>query len=92
MEVRLSQAIDGAAGLISDLVRVEERGDDWLRYSTADPRRANPLVLRALATEGVDVLTLSTVPRSLEDVYLRAVSATGSEEETRIVDGKVIDG
>jgi ABC-2 type transport system ATP-binding protein len=92
MEVRLSRAVDGAAGLISDLVQIEEQGDDWLCYSTSDPHRTNPLVLGALATGGVGVVTLSKVPRSLEDVYLRAVSATGSEEEISIVDGEVIDG
>jgi ABC-2 type transport system ATP-binding protein len=92
MELRLSHPIDGSIGLVSDLVHVQEQGDDWLRYSTADARRVNPLVLRALAAQGVDVLTLSPVPRSLEDVYLRAVSATGTEGETRILDGKVIDG
>jgi ABC-2 type transport system ATP-binding protein len=92
MDVRLGHAVDGAAGLISDLVQIEEQRDDWLRYSTSDPRRTNPAVLRALAAGGVGVVTLSRVPRSLEDVYLRAVSAAGSEEGTHIVDGKVMDG
>jgi ABC-2 type transport system ATP-binding protein len=90
MEVRLSRAVDGAAGLISDLVEIEDQGNDWLRYSTSDPHATNPLVVGALATRGVGVVTLSRVPRSLEDIYLRAVSATGDEEEVSIVDGKVI--
>jgi ABC-2 type transport system ATP-binding protein len=92
MEVRLSHAVGGAARLISGLVQVEEQGDDWLRYCTADPQRTNPRVLRALAAGGIDVVTLSRVPRSLEDIYLRAVSATEGEEETHIVDGRVIGG
>jgi ABC-2 type transport system ATP-binding protein len=78
--------------LISGLVEIEGEGEDWLRYSTTDPRAVNPLVLRALAAEGIGVVTLSQVPRTLEDVYLRAVSADGSLVETRIVDGKVIEG
>jgi ABC-2 type transport system ATP-binding protein len=92
MEVRLGHAVGGAAGLISDLVQIVEQGDNRLRYSTSEPHRTNPLVLRALAAGGVGVVTLSKVPRSLEDVYLRAVSASGSEQETHIVDGKVTDG
>ena len=73
MELRLSQAIDGVVKLASDLVKVEVQGEDWLRYSTADPQETNPLLLQMLAAHGVGVVTLSEVPRSLEDVYLRVV-------------------
>ena len=73
MELRLSQAIDGVVKLASDLVKVEVQGEDWLRYSTADPQATNPLLLQMLAAHGVGVVTLSEVPRSLEDVYLRVV-------------------
>lgn len=90
MEVRLTHPVDGAAGLISDLVQVEEQGSDWLRYATPDPDKANPLVLRALAGADVSVVTLSRVPRSLEDVYLQAVNAVG-DGATHIVEGTVID-
>jgi len=73
MELRLSQAIDGVVKLASDLVKVEVQGEDWLRYSTANPQETNPLLLQMLAAHGVGVVTLSEVPRSLEDVYLRVV-------------------
>ena len=73
MELRLSQAIDGVVKLASDLVKVEVQGEDWLRYSTADPQETNPLLLQMLAAHGVGVVTLSEVPRSLEDVYLQVV-------------------
>ena len=59
--------------LASDLVKVEVQGEDWLRYSTADPQETNPLLLQMLAAHGVGVVTLSEVPRSLEDVYLQVV-------------------
>ena len=91
MELRLTHPGDGIASLISDLVQVEERGGDWLRYSTHDPEETNPLVLRALAEADVRVVTLSRVPRSLEDVYLEAVNAAGGDEGTHIVEGTVID-
>ena len=73
MELRLSHATDGVVKLVSDLVNVEVQGEDWLRYSTADPQETNPLLLQVLAAHGVGVVTLSEVPRSLEDVYLRVV-------------------
>jgi len=59
--------------LVSDLVKIQMKGDDWLRYSTPEPEEINPLLLRTLAAHGVGIVTLSEVPRSLEDVYLRVV-------------------
>jgi ABC-2 type transport system ATP-binding protein len=73
MELRLTHPADGFAKLISGLVEIESQGEDWLRYSTSNPRKTNPLLLQTLATHGVEVVTLSEVPRSLEDVYLRVV-------------------
>jgi ABC-2 type transport system ATP-binding protein len=73
MELRLAQPMDGVVNLLSDLVDVETHGEDWVRYFTSDPRNTNPQLLDLLATRGVGVVTLSEVPRSLEDVYLRVV-------------------
>jgi ABC-2 type transport system ATP-binding protein len=75
MELRASGSIDGARALISDIVSIESHGDDWLRYSTPDPAEANPRLLQTLMSNGIQVFTLSEVPRSLEDVYLRVVEA-----------------
>ena len=73
MELCLASSLNGAAKLVSDLARVEAQGEDWLRFSTPNPQETNPLVLRALAAQGVGVVTMSQVPRSLEDVYLRVI-------------------
>jgi ABC-2 type transport system ATP-binding protein len=73
MEVRLATPCDGVAGLITDLVKVQSQGADWLRYTISDPRTGNPRVIRTLASQGVEVVTVSEVARSLEDVYLWAV-------------------
>ncbi len=64
---------DGVVKLVSDLATVEAQGGDWLRYSTPHPQEINPRLLRALAAQGVGVVTLSEVARSLEDVYLQVV-------------------
>ncbi|MEE8391946.1 MAG: ABC transporter ATP-binding protein [Anaerolineae bacterium] len=64
---------DGVVKLVSDLVEIKAQGENWLRYSTPNPQETNPLLLQTLASHEVGVVTLSLVPRSLEDVYLRVV-------------------
>jgi len=73
MELRLAQSTDGVVKLASGLVQIEAQGEDWLRYFVPDPQETNPLLLQTLASHGVGVVTLSEVPRSLEDVYLQVV-------------------
>lgn len=73
MELRLAYPIDGAVSLLSDIIRIEERGENWLRYRTARPEQINPLILDRLAVKKYPVVTLSALPRRLEEVYLRIV-------------------
>jgi ABC-2 type transport system ATP-binding protein len=73
LELRLAQSLDGLLPLLTDLIDVEEQGENWLRYRTARPQVINPLLIQRLAQEGTEVITLSEVPRSLEDVYLKIV-------------------
>jgi ABC-2 type transport system ATP-binding protein len=74
LELRLAQPLNGLLSDVEDLVDVEDHGDTWLRYRTPEPERVNPRLLQQLAQRGVPVVTLSEVPRSLEDVYLRIVN------------------
>jgi ABC-2 type transport system ATP-binding protein len=73
MEVRLIGPADGLASRLADIIEVEAQGEDWLRYRATDPTEVNPRLLRRLAGLGRQVLTLSEVPRTLEDIYLRVV-------------------
>ncbi len=73
LELRLSQPLDGLLPAIEGLVTIEERGPTWFRYRTGAPGEINPLLIHRLTKEGADIVTLSEVPRSLEDVYLRIV-------------------
>jgi ABC-2 type transport system ATP-binding protein len=77
LEVRLAQPIDGQLrpADLSDLVQIEDWGDDWFRYTTMTPELSNPTLLSRLLGMQIKVVTLSEVPRSLEDVYLRSVEA-----------------
>ena len=74
LELRLAQSLDGLLPELADLVTVETHGDNWLRYRTSTPEAVNPRLLQRLAERGTPVVTLSEVPRSLEDVYLRIVN------------------
>jgi ABC-2 type transport system ATP-binding protein len=78
LEVRLAHALDGYLPELDGLVEVESWGDDWFRYRTPSPETANPALLSHLGGLGARVLTLSEVPGSLEEVYLRIVE---SEED-----------
>ncbi len=80
MEVRVAQPLDGLLPRASELVQVESWGSTWLRYRTEDPRQTNPRLVRWLTGQGVEVVTLSEVPRNLESVYLRVVEGMGGEE------------
>jgi len=74
LELRLGQPLDGLLPDLEDLVEVQDHGDTWVRYRTPQPDRVNPRLLQQLATLGVPVITLSEVPGSMEEVYLRIVN------------------
>lgn len=73
MELRVAGVMNGLAKDIGDMVTVTESGRDWLRYQVAEPQVTNPALLRKIAGLGVDVVTLSPITRSLEDIYLQVV-------------------
>lgn len=73
MELRVAGVMNGLAKDISDMVTVTESGRDWLRFRVAEPQVTNPALLRKIAGLGVDVVTLSPITRTLEDIYLQVV-------------------
>jgi ABC-2 type transport system ATP-binding protein len=81
LEVRLAHSMDGLLAELDQVVQIEASGPDWFRFRTDTPERTNPELLRSLAGLGAKVMTLSEVPRSLEDVYLRIVE---TEEDNDI--------
>jgi len=78
LEVRLAHSLDGTVSELSDLIQVEASGQDWFQYRTPTPEMTNPALLARLSGMGAPVLTLSEVPRSLEEVYLRIVESEGN--------------
>jgi ABC-2 type transport system ATP-binding protein len=75
LEVRLAHSLDGYLSELTDLVQVEAQGNDWFRYRTPSPETTNPALLARLAGLDAQVLTLSEVSRSVEEVYLRIVES-----------------
>lgn len=73
-ELRLACPAAAALPFLEGLAAVEEQGDDYLRYRCAEPRRINPRLLARLADQGLPVVALAEMPRSLEEVYLRIVA------------------
>jgi ABC-2 type transport system ATP-binding protein len=74
-EVRLSAPLNGIKPEMPFGASLTSMGGDWFRYQCLQPDRANPHILRHMVTQGLDILSLSEVPRSLETVYLQAVSS-----------------
>jgi ABC-2 type transport system ATP-binding protein len=79
-ELRLGTVTNGSRPPLPPAVEITAFGADWLRFRTLDPLRDNPEVLRALLAHGLPVVSLQEVPRSLEEVYLRAIAAPAAEE------------
>ena len=82
-ELRVAGSADGVESLIGNWVTVEQRGEDWIRYRTRSKEEVNPALLDKLNQEGYKVVTLSEVPRRLEEVYLQVVEKMSSIEEVR---------
>jgi ABC-2 type transport system ATP-binding protein len=73
-EVRFGfSAITDQISLPGDL-QISARGENWLRYRSSYPEIDNPLILQHLLNEGVKVMGLEEVPRSLEQIYLQVMN------------------
>lgn len=49
-------------------------GDTWLRFRPSHPEEENALVLQSLLDQGLMVVSLKEVPRSLEQIYLQVMN------------------
>jgi ABC-2 type transport system ATP-binding protein len=73
-EIHLGASIDEQLLDLPDPARMLRHGEDWIIYQTDDPRHTNPQVVQYLMEQGIPIVSLSEIPRSLEKVYLQAVS------------------
>jgi len=73
MRVELTEPLNGIEPQLPARVKVLEYGSNWIRYDSSDPKEMNPVVIDMLSEQGFEIVTLSQVDRSLEEVYLRVV-------------------
>ncbi len=79
-EIQLASTLNGSPSALPPGVTVSAQGSRWIRFRSSNPEEDNPLMLRALLDQGIPVISLQEVPRSLEQVYLEAVNAPDGEE------------
>jgi ABC-2 type transport system ATP-binding protein len=85
-EMKLAETTDDLVSALEDLAEVIDRQPDRIRFRAADPRSANPEILRRVIARGAKVIELREVTPSLETVYLQAVAEgepQPGESETR---------
>lgn len=77
MELRVAGSLDGAARLLPQGAILRESGSNWLRFQADNPETVNPAVVRAMGMAGIEIVTLSEIGRSLEEVYLSVMQSEG---------------
>jgi ABC-2 type transport system ATP-binding protein len=80
-EARLATALSDWPDRLPDTINLVERGENWLRFTSEEPEKTNPYILRYLVNLDMEVVAFQEVPRSLEQVYLEAVSQADREED-----------
>lgn len=79
-EARLAGGLNGWSARLPEGVRLTGQGNDWLRFQVSgDAEAVNPALLRQLLQSGLEIVSFSRVPRSLEMAYLRAVGRENEE-------------
>lgn len=79
MELRTVQPLNGLVENLGGLVTIKDSGETYILYTTPTPAETNSQVLRRVLDAGVDVLSLSRISQTLEEIYLNIVKE--DEEE-----------
>lgn len=83
MELRINGELNGLHKDLEHMVTIENYGMNWIQYRTPEPYQINPQLLAKCLELGVEVVTLSQVTKTLEDIYLQVVEEDekGKQEE-----------
>ncbi len=79
-EVRLAAELNGKVLHLPEGAVLSTSGAHSIRYRTDTPDQTNPMILGYLLNEGLKVVSLQEVPRSLEQVYLSAINTSRENE------------
>lgn len=80
VELRVNGSLKGLEHDLQDIVRVVQSGENWLQYTTPDPYTTNPVLLRRVVNLGLEVVTLTHITKTLEDIYLQVVQEDEAQE------------
>lgn len=80
MELRVNGEVNGLHNDLASMVRVDNYGLNWLQFRTKEPNSMNPQVLKKCIELGFEVVTLSQVTKTLEDIYLQVVEEDEAQE------------
>jgi ABC-2 type transport system ATP-binding protein len=80
-ELILARPLNGYSPIMPQGSTLVACGADWFRFQVVEPRTVNPIILKGLLTQGLEVVSLREIPRSLEQVYLQAVNSPDHDEE-----------
>jgi ABC-2 type transport system ATP-binding protein len=80
MELRVNGEVNGLHVDLSPMVEVGNYGINWLQYRTPDPYKTNPQILAKCLELGVEVVMLSQLTKTLEDIYLQVVEEDEAQE------------
>lgn len=81
MELRVNGEVNGLHNDLSSMVEIDKYGLNWLQYRTSDPYTTNPRILAKCLELGVEVVTLSQLTKTLEDIYLQVVEEDEAQEK-----------
>lgn len=85
MEMRVLGQLNGLQKDLNGMIELDSAGDGWLRYRTDEPTVTNPQVIRRVTELGVEIVTLSQVTQTLEEVYLKIVEEDEAQENKQHV-------
>jgi len=80
-EVKLASGFDGWVPDLPPGVELTGRQENILHFCIDRPQISNPILLRQLLDQKLEVLTFQEAPRSLEQAYLEAVNRAAEEEK-----------
>lgn len=83
-EIRFVDAHRDIDWCLPDGIEISSRGQDWLRYRAQVAAEVNPLILQKLLDQGLPVISLQEVPRSLEQVYLEVMNGVDEYEKVDV--------
>ncbi len=78
--LQLANPLNGYHPTLPPDAKLVATGSDWIRFQAADPKKTNPIILQKLIAQGLEIVSLQEIPRSLEQVYLRAVNSPDNGE------------